>query len=119
MLLGEKISFIRNARPKKQDFGTINLVLITVAQALHWFDQKLFFEEARRVAKPNAIVAAWGYGLLYIDPIIDGLILEFYKDKVGPYWDEARKLVENEYRSVTFPFEEIKAPSFSIKVHGQ
>ena len=35
---------------------------------------------------------------------------------MGPYWDEARRLVENEYRSVTFPFEEIKAPSFSIKV---
>jgi len=112
----EKNIFYSKCPAEKTGFRDNQFSLVAIAQALHWFDQRLFFEEARRVAKPNAIVAAWGYGLLYIDPIIDGLILEFYKDKVGPYWDEARKLVENEYRSVKFPFDEIKAPSFSIKV---
>ena len=112
----EKNIFYSKCPAEKTGFRDNQFSLITIAQALHWFDQRLFFEEARRVAKPNAIVAAWGYGLLNIDPVIDGLIMEFYKDKVGPYWDEARKLVETEYRSVDFPFDEIKAPSFSIKV---
>ena len=112
----EKNIFYSKSQAEKTGFRDNQFDLITVAQALHWFDQKLFFEEAARVAKPNAFVAVWGYGLLYIDPVIDDLIMEFYKDKVGPYWDEARKLVETEYRSITFPFAEIKTPSFSIQV---
>jgi ubiquinone/menaquinone biosynthesis C-methylase UbiE len=112
----EKNIFYSKCPAEKTGFRNNQFSLITIAQALHWLDQGLFFEEARRVAKPDAIVAVWGYGLLYIDPLIDRLIMEFYKDKVGPYWDEARKLVENEYRSIAFPFAEIKTPSFSIKV---
>ena len=54
--------------------------------------------------------------MLYIEPVIDELILKFYNDKVGPYWDEARRLVEQEYRTIAFPFEEIQAPRFSITV---
>jgi hypothetical protein len=112
----EKNIFYSKSPAEKTGFRDNQFSLITIAQALHWLDQRLFFEEAGRVAKPNAIVAAWGYGLLNIDPVIDNLIMEFYKDKVGPYWDEARKLVETEYRSVKFPFPEINVPPFSIKV---
>ena len=107
--------FYSKSQAERTGFRDNQFDLITVAQALHWFDQKLFFEEAARVAKPNAIVAVWCYGLLCIEPVIDDLIMEFYKDKVGPYWDEARKLVEDEYRSITFPFAEIKVPPFAIK----
>src|SRR5688572_5337465 len=41
--------------------------LITVAQALHWFDRDKFYAEAVRVAKPNAILAVWGYAMLHIE----------------------------------------------------
>jgi SAM-dependent methyltransferase len=90
--------------------------LITVAQALHWFDRELFYTEVRRVCKPGGILAAWGYGFLYVSPNIDKLMMRFYKETVGPYWDQARRLVEDEYRSISFPFEQIKPPVFSIKV---
>jgi hypothetical protein len=54
--------------------------------------------------------------MLVIDPTIDRLIIEFYNGTIGPYWDSARRLVEDEYRSIEFPFEQIASPSFSIEV---
>ena len=41
--------------------------LITVAQALHWFDQKLFFKEVNKVLKPHGRLAVFGYGMCSID----------------------------------------------------
>lgn len=100
---------------EKTSFDENQFDLITVAQALHWFDRERFYEEAKRVGKPGALLAVWGYALLYIEPIIDEIIMDFYNYTVGPYWDNARKLVEEKYVSISFPFEEIQAPSLSIK----
>src|SRR5690606_23864417 len=41
--------------------------LITVAQAIHWFDFDKFFQEVKRVGKPDSLLAVWGYGLLKIN----------------------------------------------------
>ena len=101
---------------EKTSFQENQFNLITVAQALHWFDRDAFYSEARRVGKPGSLLAAWGYALLYIEPIIDEIIMDYYNHTVGPYWDNARKLVEEEYRTISFPFEEIQPPPFSIKV---
>lgn len=90
--------------------------LITVGQALHWFQRDRFYKEAIRTAKPDALIAAWGYAVLTINKAIDKPFTEFYKETVGPYWDDARRLVEDQYRSISFPFEEIPAPEFSIVV---
>jgi SAM-dependent methyltransferase len=90
--------------------------LITVAQALHWFHVDEFYQEVRRTAKPDGLLAVWGYALLTIDPLIDEMFMDFYKNTTGPYWDTARKLIENKYRDISFPFEEIASPEFSIKV---
>jgi len=90
--------------------------LITVAQALHWFDRDAFYNEAIRAGKPGSLLAVWGYALLYIEPIIDEIIMDYYNHSVGPYWDNARKLVEEQYKTISFPFEEIHPPPFSIKV---
>lgn len=88
--------------------------LICVAQAIHWFDREKFYQEVKRVAKPQAILAIWGYGLLSIDSVIDPLIKDFYKNIVGPYWDKERRLIDEEYQTISFPFTEIKAPTFSF-----
>ena len=101
---------------EKTSFNDNQFDLITVAQALHWFDRDRFYAEAKRVGKPGSLLAVWGYALLYIEPAIDEMIMHFYDNIVGPYWDDARKLVEQEYRSISFPFEQIQTPAFSIKV---
>ena len=103
-------------RAEKTGFHVHQFDLITVAQALHWFDREAFYEEVRRVCKPLGILAVWGYSMLTIEPVIDNLVLEFYNGTVGPYWDSARRLVEEEYRSIEFPFERIQSPAFDIKV---
>lgn len=90
--------------------------LITVAQALHWINTDEFYKEVNRVAKPGSLLAVWGYALLTVSPEIDKLFMGFYQHTVGPYWDAARKLVEEEYRNVPFPFQPIPTKKFSLHV---
>lgn len=88
--------------------------LITVAQALHWFSLPEFYSEVRRTGRSGGLIAVWGYGLLSVDAGIDELFMDFYERKTGPYWDDARKHVENHYNNLSFPFPEISCPEFSI-----
>jgi SAM-dependent methyltransferase len=88
--------------------------LICVAQAIHWFDREKFYQEVTRVARPNSVLAIWGYGLLNIDATIDPVIKDFYKNIVGSYWDKERRLIDEEYQTISFPFAEIKPPTFSF-----
>lgn len=88
--------------------------LVTVAQALHWFDVDRFHAEVRRVLKPGGIVAEWGYGLALIEPAIDAAVLEFSAVTVGPYWPPERALVEAAYADLAFPFETVDAPAFAM-----
>lgn len=90
--------------------------LVTVAQAIHWFDRPAFYAEVRRVLKPGGIVAVWVYGLLRISPAVDLLIDDFYTRVVGPYWDPERKLIDEELRTIEFPFREIAVPAFNMQV---
>jgi SAM-dependent methyltransferase len=101
---------------EKTDFNDHTFDLITVAQALHWFDRDKFYNEARRVLAPDGLLAVWGYSNLSISPSVNQHILSFYGNTVGPYWDNARKLVEQEYQTISFPFVEIPCPKFEIKV---
>ncbi|MFN3839876.1 MAG: class I SAM-dependent methyltransferase [Cyclobacteriaceae bacterium] len=99
---------------ERTNFPDKSFDLITVGQALHWFDIPAFYKEAIRTAKPGAWLAVWGYTNCTINPIIDLPFLKFYHETVGPYWDTARKLVEDRYQSIHFPFEEVQSPSFAI-----
>ena len=89
--------------------------LITVAQAVHWFDFDRFYAEVRRVAAPGGIIAVWTYGMHRVgDAAIDGMLDRFYHDVVGPFWPPQRKLIEQEYRTIPFPFDEITSPAFDM-----
>jgi ubiquinone/menaquinone biosynthesis C-methylase UbiE len=89
--------------------------LITVAQALHWFDLAGFYAEVRRVLRPGGVLAVWTYGVLSVEGAeVDALVQRFYYDTVGPYWPVERTHVEDGYRSLPFPFSEIAAPDFTM-----
>ena len=88
--------------------------LVTVAQALHWFQLDKFWAEVRRVLHRNGIIAVWCYELMETTPWIDAIIDRFYRQIVGPYWDFERKLVETGYRTIDFPFDELEPPSFEM-----
>jgi ubiquinone/menaquinone biosynthesis C-methylase UbiE len=89
--------------------------IITVSQALHWFRIHDFFQEADRVLKTNGILAVWSYNLLAITPVVDRLIAHFYHETLGDYWPQERRMVENEYDEIDFPFQKIRPPSFAMQ----
>jgi SAM-dependent methyltransferase len=89
--------------------------LVTVAQALHWFDVDAFHAEARRVLVPGGVVAVWSYGgVTFDEPAIAALVRRFARETVGPYWPPERRLVDDGYRTIAFPFAELAAPSFTL-----
>jgi ubiquinone/menaquinone biosynthesis C-methylase UbiE len=108
-------NIIYSLQPAEQtNFADNSFDLITVSQALHWFATDEFYREVKRVAKPSAIFAAWSYSLLFISPDIDRLILSYYTNVIGPYWDPERKFVDEEYKTIFFPMSELAAPAFHM-----
>lgn len=89
--------------------------LVTVAQALHWFDCDLFFTEVERVSKPDGVLAAWCYELHQITPEVDAVVKHYYRDIIGEYWPPERRHIEQAYESIDFPFEPIKAPKCTMR----
>lgn len=89
--------------------------LVTAAQALHWFDRPRFWAEARRVLRPRGVVAVWTYTMFEIAPPIDQVVRRFYSDVVGPYWPPERRITEERYQTIEFPFAEFAAPHFVIE----
>jgi ubiquinone/menaquinone biosynthesis C-methylase UbiE len=90
--------------------------LLTVAQALHWFDLERFYEETRRVLKPGGVLAVWAYGINEVEgDAVNQLVHNFYANTVGPYWPPERKLVEEGYRTIPLPFAELTPPAFRME----
>jgi len=52
--------------------------LITVAQALHWFDRPAFWTTCQHILKPDGILAYWGYLLPKITPPIDAIVDDYH-----------------------------------------
>jgi ubiquinone/menaquinone biosynthesis C-methylase UbiE len=108
----------RVARAEQSGIESKSLDLVSVAQALHWFDLDSFYGEVERVLKTSGVLAVWTYGVLHVEgDAIDALLQEFYHDTVGPYWPAERRFVEEGYRGLAFPFTEISPPPFNMEVH--
>jgi ubiquinone/menaquinone biosynthesis C-methylase UbiE len=93
-----------------------SVALITVAQAMHWFDLPRFYAEVNRVLQPNGVLAAWAYGINQVSgDAVNELVQDYYSNVVGPYWPPERTLVEEGYRTVPFPFKEVKTPDLRME----
>lgn len=89
--------------------------LVTVGQALHWFDTARFFAETSRVLVAGGIVAAWCYELCSVSPACDSAVGHLYADIVGPFWPKERRLIEERYAGIEFPGIELVPPVFEMK----
>jgi ubiquinone/menaquinone biosynthesis C-methylase UbiE len=88
--------------------------LVSVAQALHWFDRARFFREVQRVAKPEALIAVYGYNWFYITPSLDALTDLWLLNPIQSFWLPNNRLLWDGYRTIDFPFDEIAAPNLAI-----
>lgn len=88
--------------------------LITVAQAIHWFDFEHFYSEVRRTAADHALLAVIGYGYVRVDQHIDPFIDRFYRDMFGTYFSKCRSWLDERYQTIPFPFDEIPSPAFEV-----
>ena len=87
---------------------------MTVAQALHWFDRPKFYAEVCRVARERGLLAVWSYGLARITPEVDAEVEHLYGPILGPYWPAERRIVEEGYATIEFPFGELTPPAFAM-----
>ncbi|MGD8784787.1 MAG: class I SAM-dependent methyltransferase [Thioalkalispiraceae bacterium] len=119
---------INNAAPQKHvefrvataedsgiDSNTVELV--TVAQALHWFDLSAFEREAQRVLVDKGVLAAWSYNLLTINPKIDRMINYLYSELLDPYWPAERRIVERGYQDIQLAMDKLEVPDFTMTAH--
>lgn len=105
----------RVAPAEDSGLETETVDLVTVAQALHWFDRPRFYAEVGRVLAPGGVIAVWSYQLASVDTRVDRVIRHFHHDVVGAYWPPERALVERGYASLSFPFAEISPPPFLME----
>jgi SAM-dependent methyltransferase len=93
--------------------GSVDLV--TVAQALHWFDLQAFYAEVDRVLRPGGVLAVWCYELFQCSPDVDAWVEYLYSKLVGAYWPPERRFIEDGYRSLPFPYAEQDPPPFAME----
>ncbi len=89
--------------------------LVTVAQALHWLDFNAFYREVRRVLRPGGLLAVWTYEHLRVAQAVDDLVRRYAEGIVGPCWPPERRYVDDGYRTLPFPFEELETPGFELE----
>lgn len=99
-------------------FSDDSFDLVTVAQALHWFDFNRFWLEVERVTRPGALFCAWGYAWFRGTPEVHATLLDPVARLVEPFWAENNGLLWRGYRTdeVRFPFRPLTGPSLSIEV---
>ena len=107
----------RIALAEQSELHPQTMDLITVAQAVHWFQLEKFYAEVHRVLQPKGLLAVWCYGVPILDSSpLDAVLVDFYRNTLEPFWPPERRIVEAGYRTLPFPFEEIVAPAFAMQV---
>lgn len=88
--------------------------MVSVAQALHWFDLRPFYEEVRRVVRPGGLIAVYGYTWFYLTPALDELTNRWLLEPIERYWSPKVRLLWDGYRTIDFPFEGLTAPALAV-----
>jgi SAM-dependent methyltransferase len=77
--------------------------LVTVAQALHWFDRPAFWKTCERVLRPGGLLAFWGYVLPNIVPAVNRLVDDYHDRIILNFWPPGREPLLAGYQDVTVP----------------
>jgi len=83
--------------------------LVTIAQAMHWFDLHAFYQQVKWILKkPDGVIAAWCYTVPEVNDSVDSVLNPFYSIDSDPYWEPQLKLIDDKYMSIDFPFEPVE-----------
>ena len=107
----------RLAREGESGLAAGSVDLVTVAQALHWFDLSRFYPEAERVLKPRGVIAVWCYSLARMDAAVTKIFRRWHDERVQRHWPPERRHTDSGYRELSFPFEEMAAPSWTMTAY--
>ena len=89
--------------------------LVTVGQALHWFDADAFCKEVQRVLQPGGVLAAFAYTHSQVTPDVDMVVRHHHDVTLGHYWPVEHHLIHEEYRGIALPIDELVAPPFELR----
>lgn len=89
--------------------------LLTVSNAVHWFDLNAFYKEVSRVLKHDGIVAVWCYGRFETSSGFTQAADKIVYDPLEGKWAAALDFVWQGYTNLPFPFEEIEFPKCEIR----
>lgn len=98
---------------EKTNIPSASFDLITVAQAVHWFDIAGFDQEAMRTLKKDGVLAIWGYDLLRTESLND-VVGELYFETLKGCWPEERRHVETHYSEIDFPLQKLETREHHI-----
>lgn len=60
------------------------------------------------------MLALISYGVTRLDPELDERFMRFYSQEIGPFWPPERRMVDEGYKGLDFPFHELPAPDIDI-----
>lgn len=106
----------RVARAEASGLSDSSQDIVTVGQALHWFDEDAFMAEAGRVLKTDGVLAVWFYELCSVNAECDVIVDSLYREIVGEYWPPERVKIEGGYADVTMPGATIPVPPLEMTV---
>lgn len=102
------------ARAESAPLADLSVDLVTVGQALHWFDLDVFYAEVRRVVRPGGVVAAWSYALFRAGNDVDRVVDALHDGTVEAFWPPERRFVDGRYADLPFPFERLATPRLDM-----
>jgi len=112
----DRVRYIVRAAESVPEIDDSSVDLVTVAQAIHWFDLDRFYREVKRVLKPGGLIAVWAYAGSHVTDEIDAVTKRLNHEILDGYWADNVELVNREYRYLPFPFKEIETPEFHMEV---
>lgn len=101
---------------ERTSFADQSFDLIVVAQAVHWFDFDVFFQEVTRTLKKDGVIALIGYGTLTAqDQGLNDQIQHLYTEILKQDWDAERRHIDAHYQTIPFPFEKLADSDSSMR----
>ena len=88
--------------------------LLTVGQALHWFDHARFAAEARRIVAPGGLLVCVSYANCVVGADVDEVVATLYVDLLDAYWPPERAHVEDRYSTIDLPGTEVAFPELVV-----